>query len=147
MGKPVGRVSSRAVWRWSRTPGCCGFRGVFWVGRDFFVFSISLHFQSRRPRAVNVDSVKGLRQPTNLPTENSRPPIPTRCTVYCAPTSEIWRHRLIGKVAYSPSSQSDLRPHECNLNNVSSFESASRHCSRDRALRQVHARRTSRQVF
>ena len=40
-----------------------------------------LHVQIRTSRAVSVDSVKGLRQPTNLPTENSRPPIPTRCTV------------------------------------------------------------------
>ena len=53
---------------------------------DFFVFSMSLHFQIRRPRAVSVDSVKGLRQPVNLPTENSRPPIPTGGAVYCAPT-------------------------------------------------------------
>ena len=39
-----------------------------------------------RPRAVSVDLVKGLRQPANLPTENSCLPIPTRCTMYCAPT-------------------------------------------------------------
>ena len=36
-----------------------------------------------RPRAVSVDSVKGLRQPANLPTENSRPHIPTRYKIYC----------------------------------------------------------------
>ena len=35
MGKRVGRISSRAVSRWSRSPGCCGFRGVFSVGRIF----------------------------------------------------------------------------------------------------------------
>ena len=50
-------------------------------GRNFFVLSMSLHFEIRRPRAVGVESVKGLRQPANLPTENSRPPIPTKCTV------------------------------------------------------------------
>ena len=55
-----------------------------------------------RPRAVSVDSVKGQRQPANLPTENSRPPIPTRCTIYCAPTRESWR-QLISKIAHSPS--------------------------------------------
>ena len=66
--------------------------GLLWVswrvlgGPDFFVFSMSLPLQIRRPRAVSVESVKGLRQPANLPTENSRPPIPTRCTVHCAPT-------------------------------------------------------------
>ena len=32
------RVSSHAVSRWSRSPGCCVFRGVFWVGQNFFVF-------------------------------------------------------------------------------------------------------------
>ena len=55
-------------------------------GADFFVLSISLLFQIRGPRTVSVDSVKGVGQPVSLPTENSRPPIPTRCTVYCAPT-------------------------------------------------------------
>ena len=55
-----------------------------------------------RPRAVSVDSVNGLRQLANLPTENSRSPIPTRCTIYCAPPWESWR-QLISKVAHSPS--------------------------------------------
>ena len=32
----MGRVSSRAVSWWSRSPGCCGFRGVFWVRRGLF---------------------------------------------------------------------------------------------------------------
>ena len=36
--KRVGRVSSQAVSRWSRSAGCCGFRGVFWVRRDFVFF-------------------------------------------------------------------------------------------------------------
>ena len=53
----------------------------FWVGRDVFVLFMSFHFQIRRPRAVSVESAKGLRQPANLPTANSRPPVPTRCTV------------------------------------------------------------------
>ena len=39
-----------------------------------------------RPRAVSVNSVKELRQPANLPTENSPPPIPTKCIIYFAPT-------------------------------------------------------------
>ena len=58
----------------------------FACGGIFFVFSMSLRFQIRRPRAVSVDSVKELRHSANLPTENSRPPIPTRCGVYCALT-------------------------------------------------------------
>ena len=37
MGYRVGRLSSRAVSSSSRSPGDCGFRGVFWVGRIFFV--------------------------------------------------------------------------------------------------------------
>ena len=39
----MGRVSSHAVSRWSRLPGCCGFCGGFRVGgffRDFFFFRI-----------------------------------------------------------------------------------------------------------
>ena len=35
MGYRVGRVSSRAASSWSRWPGGCGFRDVFWVGRIF----------------------------------------------------------------------------------------------------------------
>ena len=42
----VGRVASVAFARWSRSSGYCGFRGVFWVRRDF-VFSIKLYFQIR----------------------------------------------------------------------------------------------------
>ena len=110
------------------------------------MFSMNSHFHIRTSRAVSVDSVKGQRQPANLPTENSRPPIPTRCTIYCAPTCESWR-RLISKLAHRPTSQSDLRPHESNLNHFSSSESTSRHCSRDRALRQTYARGMSRHVF
>ena len=64
--------------------------GLLWLSRcvlggvDFlpcffheFAFSNSYIKSSQR----RLDSVKGLRQPANLPTENSRPPIPTRCTV------------------------------------------------------------------
>ena len=47
-------------------------RGVHWVRRDDSAF-----FQIRRSSAVSVDSVKGQRQPANLPTEKSRPPIPS----------------------------------------------------------------------
>ena len=54
------------------------------------------------PRAVSVDSVKGIRQPSNLPTDTSRPLIPTRFTIYCTPTWELWR-QLISKVAHSQS--------------------------------------------
>ena len=54
MGKRVGGVSSRAVQRWPRSPGCCGFRGVFWVGRFFFVFFVFrffFFFERTRPAA------------------------------------------------------------------------------------------------
>ena len=58
---------------------CFGCGGFFRVFRGYA-------FQIRRARAVSVNSVKGLRQQANLPTENSRPPIPPRCTKYYAPT-------------------------------------------------------------
>ena len=53
MGYRVGRVSSRAVSSWSRSPSDCGFRGVFWVGRIFFRFFLfcSYFFESTRPTA------------------------------------------------------------------------------------------------
>ena len=35
---------SRAVSRWSRSPGCCGFIGAFWVGR--IVMEMLVHSQS-----------------------------------------------------------------------------------------------------
>ena len=54
--------------------GLLKFCGVLRVRRDF-VFSMSLHFQLLRARAVSVNSLKGQRQPANLPTESSRPPI------------------------------------------------------------------------
>ena len=123
----------------------CVFGGAFFF-RVFHEFSSSNWFTDvyttagcERPRAGSVDSVNGLRQTSNLPAENSYPPMPTRCTTYAFPTSEIWRHQLISKVAHSSSSQFDQCPHECNLNNFSSFESASSHCSRDRAIRQTYA--------
>ena len=49
-------------------------------------------------------------------------------------------YQLISKIANTPSSQSSRRHHECNINNISGFYSASRHCSRDRTLRQTYAR-------
>ena len=76
-----------------------------------------------RSRAVSVDWRTGLRQLAKLPTENSCPPIPTRCTIYCDSTRESWRQApLNSEVAHSPS-RSDLRPHEPNFNIFSSFES------------------------
>ena len=79
----MGRVSSHTVSKWPRSPGCCRFRGVFWVPQ-YFVFSMSLHFQIPRATAVSVDSMKRQPQPSNLPTETSRPPIPTGSTISCA---------------------------------------------------------------
>ena len=43
MGERVGRVFSHVVSRWSRSPGCCGFRCVFRVG-CFFSSSFSDFF-------------------------------------------------------------------------------------------------------
>ena len=60
-GETRGTWVSRAVSRCSRSPGWCGFRGVFSVERDFVVLSMSLHFQIHRPRAISVESVKGLQ--------------------------------------------------------------------------------------
>ena len=53
MGERVGRVSSHAVSRWSRSPGGCGVRGVFSVGHFFRVlfFSIFFFFEPIRPAA------------------------------------------------------------------------------------------------
>ena len=59
MCERVGRVSSHAASRWSRSPGCSGFRGVFSVGRIFYdfilffvLFSSNAHglIASMRPR-------------------------------------------------------------------------------------------------
>ena len=44
VGECVGRVSSRSVSRWSGSPGCCGCRGVFWVGRIFSCFFFNFFF-------------------------------------------------------------------------------------------------------
>ena len=46
MGLQVGRVSLHAVSRWSRSSGCCGFRGVRWVWQDFVILTY-IHFQLR----------------------------------------------------------------------------------------------------
>ena len=44
VGERVGRVSSHAVSRRSWPPGCCGFRGVFSVGRIFSCLFFGLFF-------------------------------------------------------------------------------------------------------
>ena len=60
--------------------------------RVFHEFAFSNSYTCTRPLAARDPEqsastrVKGLRQPANLPTENSCPPIPTRCTFYCTPT-------------------------------------------------------------
>ena len=46
----MGHVLSHAVSRWSRSLGCCGFRDVFWVRRDF-VFFQRFFFERTRPAA------------------------------------------------------------------------------------------------
>ena len=53
IGQNVKRVSSHVVARWLWSPGCCGFRGVFWVRRDFFVlfFLDFFFFERTRPSA------------------------------------------------------------------------------------------------
>ena len=43
-GECVRRVSSHAVSSWTRSPGCCGFRGVFRVGRIFRGFFFQFFF-------------------------------------------------------------------------------------------------------
>ena len=58
--------------------------GSWWVfgGVGFFlVFQVTTFSNSYTQSTVSVDSVEGLRQPANLPTDNSCPPISTRCTV------------------------------------------------------------------
>ena len=77
---------TRGTWVFARRLEAVAVAGLLWLswcvlgGADFFVLSMSLHFQNCASRAVSVDSVKGLRQPANLSTENSSPPIPTRWT-------------------------------------------------------------------
>ena len=42
------------VSRWSRSPGCCGFCGAFWMRQDFFVFFFPIFFsffERTRPAA------------------------------------------------------------------------------------------------
>ena len=47
----MGRASSRAVSRWSRSLGCCGFRGVFWMRWNFVFFFVLFFFERTRPAA------------------------------------------------------------------------------------------------
>ena len=49
MGSRVGHVSAYGISRWSRSPGCCGFRGVFRVRRISFFFVF--FFERTRPAA------------------------------------------------------------------------------------------------
>ena len=51
----MGRVSSQAVSSWTRSSGCCAFRGVFRAGRIFPCFSLFLFFfffERARPAAI-----------------------------------------------------------------------------------------------
>ena len=53
-GRTRGTWFSRAVSRWSRSPGCCGFRGVFGWGAFFLVFFFFRYFffsERTRPAA------------------------------------------------------------------------------------------------
>ena len=51
-GRTRGCVSSHAVSSWTRSPSCCGFRGVFWAGRFLSSFFFDLFFFERtRPAA------------------------------------------------------------------------------------------------
>ena len=91
-----------------------------------FVFSMSLHFQIRGARAATVDSVKGQRQPANLPTDNSCPTDPHQVYhLLCSHLRITWR-RLIRNVAHSVSSPSNLRPDESDFKHFSNFESTLR---------------------
>ena len=149
----------RAVSMWSRSPGCCVFSGVFWVGRCFpccsgnhFFFSNSC--TSTRPLASRDPDSSQRRLREGAPTVSQsahRELAPTDPhQVYCLVCSHL-RNMASSDDQYSrshsPTSQCDPRPHECNLNNFSSFDSASRQCSRDRTYRQTYARGTSRHVF
>ena len=101
-------------------------------------------FQTRKARAVSVDSVKGQRQPVNLPTENSRPPIPTTGEPFLVRAHLRIMASLV-LIAHSPS--------QClifDLTNPTSIHfqaprahivqhQTSGHCSRDRALRQTYS--------
>ena len=49
----MGRVPSHHVSSWTRFSGCCGFRGVFWVGQIFFqcLFFRFFFFERTQPAA------------------------------------------------------------------------------------------------
>ena len=80
---------ARGTWFFARRLEVVAVAGLMWAswcvsrGTGFFrAFpEFAFNFQIRGPKAVSVESVKGLRQPANLPTDNSRPLIPTGCTV------------------------------------------------------------------
>ena len=55
-GLTRGTCSWHAISRWSRSPGCCGFRGVFWMRRGFFVFFFFFFFFERTLPAVSMRS-------------------------------------------------------------------------------------------
>ena len=80
MGERVGRVSSHAVSRWSRSPGCCGFRGVLWVRRDFVFIFRFVFFERTRPAAsmrphclINLSTSRGATH--RVPATNRYSPI------------------------------------------------------------------------
>ena len=84
---------TRETWFVARRLRMVAVAELLWISRCFgcggiFAFSMILRFKFEqmtsgyeRPRAVRVDSVKGLRQPGNPPTEYSRPSLPTRCNI------------------------------------------------------------------
>ena len=94
---------------------------------------VGISFRFARSRVFSVDSMKGQRQSANLPTENFTYPYQVyRLLCSHLRNTRVWRHQLISKVTHSPGGSNPPRPFQ---HIFSSFESASRHCSRDRALR------------
>ena len=47
----MGRVSSQGRLEMVASPGCCGFRGVFWVRRNFWCFFVFFFSERTRPAA------------------------------------------------------------------------------------------------
>ena len=78
---------TRETWVFPRRLEGVAVAWLMWVswyvfgGAGFFRAFHEFAFSNCRARAVSVESVKGLRQPANPPTENSRPPISNSCTV------------------------------------------------------------------
>ena len=150
MGERMGRVSSHVVSRWSRSPGCCGFRGVFWVRPIFFPFFFhEFAFSNSYIQSSQRRLDEGAPTASQSAHRELAPTYPHQ--VYRLVCSHL-RNLASAVDQYSGRSQPASLifdpTSECNVNKFfSSFESASRILSRERHHRWTYGRGTSRHVF